>query len=110
MFESSFLSHFMRCFIRVIWYLRSLHLALIALILGGGITVGAVENIPLADAVYFAFITALTVGYGDLVPHTGMGRLISVLLGFVGIIFTGLVVGGATHAVREAWEEIHGRG
>ncbi len=62
MFENSFLSHFMSRFIRVMWYLRSLHLALIALILGGGIAVGAVESISLADAVYFAFITGLTVG------------------------------------------------
>ncbi len=70
--------------------------------------IAAIENIPVGDAVYFAFITGLTVGYGDLVAHTGFGRVISVFLGFVGIIFTGLVVAAATHAVREAWDEVHG--
>ncbi len=109
MFERSFLTHFSRRFFHVVWYLRSLHLALIALIVGGGVAIAGIEKIPFGDAVYFAFVTGLTVGYGDLVAHTGFGRVISVLLGFVGIIFTGLVVAAASHAVREAWDEIHGK-
>ncbi len=107
MFRHSFLAHFFRIFFRVVWYLRSLYLVLIGLILVGGFAVAAIESIPFRDAACFAFITGLTVGYGDLVPHTGFGKTISVLLGFVGIIFTGLVVGGATHAVSKAWHELH---
>jgi voltage-gated potassium channel len=109
MFERSFLTHFFQHFLRVVWYLRSLYMALIGSILVGGFAIAAIEKIPFGDAVYFAFITGLTVGYGDVVAHTGVGRFISVLLGFIGIIFTGLVVGGATHAVDKAWHEIHGR-
>ena len=105
MFEHSFLKGFFRICLRVVWYLRSLYVVLLSLI--GGFAVAAIENIPFGDAAYFAFITGLTVGYGDLVPHTAFGRIISVLLGFVGIIFTGLVVGGATHAVSKAWHELH---
>ena len=90
-----------------IWYLRSLWLAQIVLLLVGALAISGIEKIPFADAVYFAFITGLTIGYGDLVPHTASGRIISVALGFVGIIFTGLVVACATLAVRKAWEEIH---
>jgi hypothetical protein len=32
------------------------------------------------------------------------GRVISVLLGVVGILFTGLIVAIAVHSVQEAWE------
>ncbi len=109
MFEHSFLKGFFRIFLRVVWYLRSLYVVLLSLILIGGFAVAAIENISFGDAAYFAFITGLTVGYGDLVPHTGFGKAISVFLGFVGIIFTGLVVGGATHAVSKAWHELHDR-
>ena len=108
MFERSFLAHFFQNFMRVAWYLRSLYVVLIGLILAGGLAVAAMEKLSIGEAIYFAFITGLTVGYGDLVPHTGTGRFISVLLGLVGVVFTGLVVAGATHAVQKAWAEMHG--
>lgn len=109
MLERSFLTHFFQHFFRIVWHLRSLYLALIGLILVGGLSVAAIENIALGDSVYFAFITGLTVGYGDIVAHTGFGRVVSILLGFIGIIFTGLVVAGATVALQKAWHEIHGQ-
>jgi len=87
------------------WHLRSVYLALLALILIGAAVIAGVENIPIEEAVYFSFITGLTVGYGDIVPNTTVGRVVSVALGFVGILFTGLVVAVIVRAVREAWEE-----
>ncbi len=50
-----------------------------------------VENVPggkiktAEDALYWAFITISTVGYGDLYPVTGWGRLITVVLIFSGV-------------------------
>lgn len=38
-----------------------------------------------------------------------IGRVISVLLAVVGILFTGLVVAAATEATRRAWEETRGQ-
>jgi voltage-gated potassium channel len=87
------------------WHLRAVYLALLALILVGAAVIAGVENIPIEEAVYFSFITGLTVGYGDIVPNTTVGRVVSVALGFVGILFTGLVVAVIVRAVREAWEE-----
>ncbi len=69
------------------------------------LTIAEVEDIPIGEAVYFSFITGLTVGYGDIVPNTTVGRIVCVALGFIGIIFSGLVVAITVHAVRESWQE-----
>ena len=37
------------------------------------------------DALYFSFVTASTVGYGDVTPVTGAGKVLTGLLIFVGI-------------------------
>ncbi len=34
------------------------------------------------DSICFSFITAFTIGYGDIIPVTGVGRFISLLLKF----------------------------
>jgi uncharacterized membrane protein len=70
----------------------------------GGISIAATEKIPIGDAIYFAFITGLTIGYGDIVAHSVAGRVISIFLGIVGILFTGLIIAVAVHAVQEAWD------
>ncbi len=94
-------------FALVTWHVKAVILALLALIVIGGAVIAGVENMPIGDALYFSFITGLTVGFGDLVPHTGIGRVVAVLLGFIGVLFTGLVVAGAVHALSESWHELH---
>jgi voltage-gated potassium channel len=37
-----------------------------------------VEGWPLLDAVYFAVVTIATVGYGDLAPHTTLGKIFTI--------------------------------
>jgi hypothetical protein len=69
------------------------------------VIITAVEKVSFGKAVYFAFITGLTIGYGDIVPSTVIGRFISVLLGFIGIFFTGVSVAVAVQSVRYALEE-----
>ncbi len=103
--EKSMLGSFTHIFFRALWHLRGLYLALLSLIMAGAAVFAGVEKTPIGDTVYFAFITGLTVGYGDIVPTTTVGRIISVFLAFVGILFTGLVIAGAVHALREAWEK-----
>jgi voltage-gated potassium channel len=98
-------SHVFRAFFVMSWHLRNVYLVQLVLMLLGAGTIAAVEKIPIGDAVYFAFVTALTIGYGDIVAHSVAGRVVSILLGVVGILFTGLVVSVAVHAVRDAWEQ-----
>ena len=92
-------------FFRAIWHVRAVILALIALVVVGAAAVTLVEKIPFADALYFAFVTGLTIGYGDIVMHTPVGRLIALLIGLIGILFTGLMVAVLVHAIRESMKE-----
>jgi uncharacterized membrane protein len=98
---TSFTYHFFRAF----WYVRAVILALIALVVVGAAAIAHVEKMAFADALYFAFVTGLTIGYGDIVMHTPLGRLIALLIGLIGILFTGLIVAFAVHAVRESLKE-----
>jgi voltage-gated potassium channel len=99
------LARFNYHFFRIAWHLRGVYLWLLALIMTGAVIITAIEKVSFGKAVYFSLITVLTVGYGDIVPGTAIGRVISVLLGLIGILFTGVVVAAAVQAVRYAWEE-----
>jgi hypothetical protein len=57
---------------------------------------------------YFSFITGLTIGYGDIAPGTPTGRIISILLHVNGVLFPGLVVAAAVHALERAVKDVYG--
>lgn len=48
------------------------------------------EHFTWVDAYYFSVVTLATVGYGDLTPHTDVGKIFTTfyILGGVGIITT----------------------
>lgn len=104
------IAHFIHHFLKITWHLRTLYLMLLALIMTGATVISATEKVSFGEAVYFSFITGLTVGYGDIAPITAIGRVISVLLGLIGILFTGVVVATAVEATRHAWEEMQSQG
>ena len=70
----------------------SLGLCLLILLLGG---IGFWWMEPgihtLQDGLWLAFTTAATVGYGDLVPRTSVGRAFSVLVVLLGLAVLSLV-------------------
>jgi hypothetical protein len=96
---------FARHFFRAIWHVKAVILMLIALIVAGAAAVSLFEKMPFGDALYFAFVTGLTIGYGDIVVKTPIVRLVAILIGFIGILFTGLMVAVLVYAVRESIEE-----
>jgi len=66
-----------------------------------GAVISIVEKINFWDAQYLSFITALTIGYSDLTPHTPLGKIISILLGIAGMVFVGIMVAAAINFPRE---------
>ena len=97
-------------FFRIIWHFRSINLTLFALIVINSWAISYVEKLPFGDALYFALITGLTIGYGDIVVKTPVGRILAVLIGFIGVLFSGLIVAAALRAVGESLKKSQNRG
>ena len=93
---------FVRCFVRNALHVREVLLGLLALLLVGGVAISYVEQLDLAEAIYFSFITGLTIGYGDIAPATNWGRVLCVLIGLIGMTFTGITVAVATHSLADS--------
>ena len=70
-----------------------------------GLLVGRLESWRRFDALYWAFITALTVGYGDIRPTKKLARLLSTLIALIGIMFTGIVVAVTVEATSVAFNK-----
>ena len=87
---------------QVVWPILS---GLVGVQLVLGILVGRLEGWPLGDATYFTFVTGLTIGYGDFVPAHFLTRLFAVVIGFTGILLTGLVAAIGVRALQEATRE-----
>src|SRR5215510_6715991 len=85
--------------IHVTWPVLS---AVLAIQLALGLLAGFVEGWSLGDAVYFTFITGLTIGYGDLVPRQALTRALAIGIGFFGLFVTGIIAAIAVHALRSA--------
>ena len=83
--------------VRVTWPVLS---SLLMLQTGLGIIVGTIEKWGAWDGIYFALITGLTIGYGDLVPHQPLTRILAVAIGFFGIALTGIVAALAVRALQ----------
>lgn len=107
MATDSLVTHFFRTFGHVLWLTKSIYAVLFGLIIFGGFIVQQVENLPPGDGFYFAMVTGLTIGYGDITPATWLGRGVALVLGFIGIILTGMMVATAVFSLREAWERVY---
>ena len=70
-----------------------------------GQIVGHLEKWKKFDALYWSFITATTVGYGDIRPLKKISRVFSVLIAIVGIMFTGIIVAITLKATNIAFEK-----
>ncbi len=66
---------------------------------GIGAIVGVLEGWGIWQGIYFAFITGLTIRYGDLAPRQTLTQLLAVVIGFSGVLLTGLVAALAVKAI-----------
>jgi voltage-gated potassium channel len=102
-----FTFQFIKFFIYGIGLAAPLLISLALLIIILGQIVGARESWSRFDSLYWAFITATTVGYGDIRPIARLSRIFSVLIALAGIIFTGIMVALAINAATISFKSVH---
>jgi len=98
---------FLRLFSLGLFYVSPILLILILIIIFMGLMVGKREGWSKSDAVYYAFITATTVGYGDFHPRKKLSKYLAIAIALVGLMFTGIVVALGLHAATNAFKTTH---
>ena len=91
--------------LRVVWPILSLLLVLIVLL---GLLVGMLEGWSIQESIYFAFVSGLTIGYGDLAPKLLLTRMLAVAIGVCGVLLTALLAAVAVKALTAATDEHKG--
>ncbi|MFM0008372.1 MULTISPECIES: potassium channel family protein [Paraburkholderia] len=96
---------------KVLWHLRRILAILVVLFFflsiamyygGGAVNTVTRTQSSLGETFYFCAVTALTIGYGDVVPTTTLGRIIAVLLAFIGVLMTGVITGSTVYGIQVA--------
>jgi len=66
---------------------------------------GTKEGWSRFDSLYWTFITATTVGYGDIRPTKRGSRVFAMFIAFLGLLMTGIVIAVAVHAATLALDK-----
>lgn len=82
--------------LRVVWPILSI---LLVLIIALGLVVGLIEGWSVHESIYFAFVSGLTIGYGDLAPRSLLTRALAICIGLCGVLLTALVAAIAVKAL-----------
>ena len=90
----------------MVWPILS---GLLALMAGLGVVIGLREDWSVQESLYFAFVSGLTIGYGDLVPRTLLTRALAIGIGLCGVLLTALLAAVAVKALSAATEEFKDR-
>ena len=93
---------FLKEFAFDIWVTSPLLLSLGLVITALGQIVGKKEGWSRFDSFYWSFITATTVGYGDIRPEKKFSRILSIVVALCGLLLTGILVAAAVHSATIA--------
>jgi len=96
---------FVQLFFWGVYLAAPLLVMLATLIVVVGQIVGRLESWGRFDALYWSFITALTVGYGDIRPERRSSRVLAVIIAFLGIMLTGIFVAITVATAQSAFHE-----
>lgn len=88
--------------LRVVWPILS---GLLGLMIALGAVIGLRERWSIQESIYFAFVSGLTIGYGDLVPKTLLTRALAIAIGLCGVLVTALLAAVAVKALTGVTEE-----
>lgn len=86
--------------------LKYMIFASLSCIIAGGIAIHFVEGMTFFDGIWWSFVTATTVGYGDISPSTPAGRVIAAILMIVGIGLIGSLTSTLTALFFQKHEAI----
>ncbi len=100
-----FTIYFLKLCLLTAWLAAPLLIFLVLLIAGLGLWAGRRERWKRTDTLYWTFVTATTVGYGDIRPTKPATRLISIVIAFTGLVLSGLVVAMAVNAAGLAFKQ-----
>jgi len=93
---------FLREFVFDLWVTSPLWLTLAMAVTALGQLVGKREGWSQFDSFYWSFITATTVGYGDIRPIKRASRIFAIAIALVGLMLTGILVAVAVHSATVA--------
>ena len=65
-----------------------------------GVWMARLEGLDISDGLYFAWVTATTVGYGDISPTSGLSQFVAIFDALLGITLTGIIVSIALSAAK----------
>ena len=82
--------------LHVVWPIVS---GILLAMVGSGLAIWRIEDWRIDEALYFTFVTGLTIGYGDFTPKHISARLLALVIGFAGIVLTGLVAAVTVQAL-----------
>ena len=93
---------------------RALLALIVPVVIGGTFFFRFVERMSWIDAFYFIIVTLTTVGFGDLVPQTRLGKLFTVFyiilgIGMVAAFFTDLAQAIIDSRIAELADETEER-
>ena len=95
---------FLRLFFLGIYFISPLLIIFMIIIYLLGQIVGSKESWSRFDAFYWSFITAFTVGYGDIKPLKRVSKVISIFIALVGVMFTGVIVAITVLTITKSFE------
>jgi len=96
---------FIQLFFRALYLASPLLIVLCFILISIGLSVGAIEKWTRFDALYWTFVTATTVGYGDFRPLKKRSKALAILLAFIGLMFTGIIVALTVHTATVSFEK-----
>jgi hypothetical protein len=66
---------------RVVWPIMS---GIVLFMILCGLTIWRIEDWRIDEALYFTFVTGLTIGYGNFTPKQFSARILAIAIGFAG--------------------------